>query len=281
MYLKPDEQLTVRDLLYGLLLASGNDAAEALAVHCAGSIPAFAGLMNEKARALKLTQSHFVNPHGLNANRHYSCARDLALIAREALQNEAFRDIVSTKDIMVAGRAMKNHNKLLWDYPGAIGVKTGYTMKAGRCLVSAAERDGRLLIAVTLNAPDDWKDHTALFDAGFSQYRTRTLCRAGDELGRVPVFSGTSSRVGVCARETLEVPLTDEELSRLETELNVPWYVWAPADKDAAAGTVRWMLDGRLIGQAGLVYAADVAEQVPRARTFWESLGDFWGWLAG
>ncbi len=168
MYLKRGETLTRRELLYGMMLHSGNDAALTLAISVSGSEAAFVRQMNLRARALGLTQTHFANPHGLDSGENYSTALDLAQLARAALQNEAFRTVVSTKTVSCAGRTLTNHNKLLWRYDGCIGVKTGYTRHAGRILVSAAERDGRQLIAVTISDPDDWRDHAALLDYGFA-----------------------------------------------------------------------------------------------------------------
>mgnify|MGYP003244319947 FL=1 len=164
MYLKKDETLTRRDLLYGMMLHSGNDAALTLAISVSGSEGAFVRQMNLRARALGLTQTHFANPHGLDSGENYSTALDLAHLAQAALQNAQLRAVVSTKTAVCAGRTLTNHNKLLWRYDGCIGVKTGYT----RILVSAAERDGRMLIAVTISDPDDWRDHTALLDYGFA-----------------------------------------------------------------------------------------------------------------
>ena len=168
MYLKSGETLTRRELLYGMMLHSGNDAALTLAISVSGSEAAFVRQMNLRARALGLTQTHFANPHGLDSGENYSTALDLAQLARAALQNEAFRTVVSTKTVSCAGRTLTNHNKLLWRYDGCIGVKTGYTRHAGRILVSAAERDGRQLIAVTISDPDDWREHAALLDYGFA-----------------------------------------------------------------------------------------------------------------
>ena len=168
MYLKSGETLTRRDLLYGMMLHSGNDAALTLAVSISGTEAAFVRQMNLRARALGLTQTHFANPHGLDSGENYSTALDLARLAQAALQNEQFRTVVSTKTIACAGRTLTNHNKLLWRYDGCIGVKTGYTRHAGRILVSAAERGGRMLIAVTISDPDDWRDHAALLDYGFA-----------------------------------------------------------------------------------------------------------------
>ena len=168
MYLKKDETLTRRDLLYGMMLHSGNDAALTLAISVSGSEAAFVRQMNLRARALGLTQTHFANPHGLDSGENYSTALDLAQLAQAALQNAQLRAVVSTKTAVCAGRTLTNHNRLLWRYDVCIGVKTGYTRHAGRILVSAAERDGRMLIAVTISDPDDWRDHTALLDYGFA-----------------------------------------------------------------------------------------------------------------
>lgn len=168
VYLQKGECLTVEELLLGLMLQSGNDAAVALAVHCAGSIPAFAAKMNATAERLEMRQSHFVNPNGLDHPDHYSTALDLAYLTSYALQNPDFARIVSTKQATISGnRCLHNHNKLLWRYDGCIGVKTGYTRAAGRILVSAAERDGRRLVVVTIGDSEDWNDHCRLLDYGF------------------------------------------------------------------------------------------------------------------
>lgn len=168
MYLRSGETLTRRELLYGMMLHSGNDAALTLAISVSGSEAAFVRQMNRRACALNLTQTHFANPHGLDSGENYSTALDLVRLAQAALQNEQFRAVVSTKTITCAGRTLTNHNKLLWRYDGCIGVKTGYTRHAGRILVSAAERGGRMLIAVTISDPDDWRDHVSLLDYGFA-----------------------------------------------------------------------------------------------------------------
>ena len=174
MYLKQGETLTRRDLLYGMMLHSGNDAALTLAISVSGSEQAFVRQMNLRAQALGLRQTHFANPHGLDSGENYSSARDLAMLAQAALQNQQFRTVVGTKTITCAGRTLTNHNKLLWRYDGCIGVKTGYTRHAGRILVSAAERGESQLIAVTLADPDDWRDHAALLDYGFAVLASQT-----------------------------------------------------------------------------------------------------------
>lgn len=184
VYLSEGDIVTVEDLLYSLLLQSANDAAVALALKVSGDIASFAELMNEKAADLGLCNTHFDNPHGLNSETHYTTARDLAIITASALENPTFRKITSTYKytfmLSGKGRTVVNHNKLLRSYDGAIGVKTGFTKASGRCLVSAAERDGVTMIAVTLDAPDDWRDHAALLDYGLSEYEEIPLEKITD-----------------------------------------------------------------------------------------------------
>lgn len=190
LYLKEGEKLTIRELLYGLMLHSGNDAAVALALACSDSVPEFVSLMNLKAQELQLHDTHFENPSGLDGQQHYSSARDLAKLTKLALKNPAFREIVSTKSICIGERRLTNHNKLLWSLDGAIGVKTGYTRAAGRILVSAAERNGRRLISVTINDGNDWQDHESLYAFGFGQYEEKTPLTTGAEATCVPLLSG-------------------------------------------------------------------------------------------
>lgn len=167
MYLKEGEQLTVEELLYGLLLASGNDASEALARHC-GDRERFVGWMNELAEEIGMTESCFENPSGLDGVNHKASAYDMAKLAACAMEDPTFARMVSTRSMTIGGRTLSNHNKLLWQLEGCVGLKTGYTKAAGRTLVSAVERDGRMLIAVTLCDGNDWEDHKALHEYGFS-----------------------------------------------------------------------------------------------------------------
>lgn len=185
IYLKAGEQLTVETLLYGLLLESGNDAAHTLAVACAGDIPRFAERMNQKAAELGLVGTHFENPHGLTADGHYTTAYELARITAEAMKNETFCDIVRTKKKLAPStdgeltRVFYNHNKMLRLYDGAVGVKTGYTKVAGRCLVTASETEGRRFIAVTLNDADDWTDHKSMLDFAAAHFDTVEIAPKG------------------------------------------------------------------------------------------------------
>ena len=169
MYLKPGETVTVEELLYGLLLCSGNDAALALAEGCCGSVEAFVAEMNRMAQRIGMENSSFANPNGLDAESHYSTARDMALLAAYAANNHTFVRFCSTSQVSAAGRTMSNHNRLLREVDGCIGMKTGYTMAAGRTLVTCTVRNGRTLVAVTLNDGNDWADHKALYQYGFDR----------------------------------------------------------------------------------------------------------------
>ena len=233
IYLVENEILTIEDLLYALMLESANDAAVALAVAVAGSVDAFAELMNEKAGKLGLTDTHFVNPHGLDADDHYTTARELALIARAAMEDPTFRRICGTekKNIPMQGvegkRLLLNHNKMLRTYDGAIGVKTGFTKKTGRCLVSAAERNGVTLIAVTLGAPDDWRDHTAMLDYGFSLYESISLCGAGSYHAPLWIQSGKQEYVMVENTDALSVTLRRSH-GEIVCRVELPRFEFAP-----------------------------------------------------
>ena len=167
MYLKEGETLTLETLLYGLLLCSGNDAAVAIAQHVGGTVSGFVKLMNETAAELGMENSSFANPNGLDDEKHYSTARDMARLAACAVKNETLVRLCSTRSVTVGGRTMTNHNRLLRSIDGCIGLKTGYTRAAGRTLVSCVRRNGRTLVAVTLQDGNDWADHAALYEFGF------------------------------------------------------------------------------------------------------------------
>lgn len=246
MYLREGERLTVEQLLYGLMLRSGNDAAVALALHCSGSIEAFAEKMNGKAAQLGMTSSHFVNPHGLDADGHYSTARDLSRLAIAAMENETLRRIAATKSISFGERSLTNHNKLLWRYEGAIGIKTGYTKAAGRILVSAAERNGRRLVCVSINAPNDWSDHAALLDYGYSQMPVQNLVSAGQCMAKAMLLSGET--VELKAEEPFFYPLLPGEVP--EYKLLCPEGAWQQDELEHAVLIVR--LYGKEIGRVEL-----------------------------
>ena len=233
MYLKTGETLTVKELLFGMMLHSGNDAAIALALVCAGSVPEFVDLMNLKAQKLGLRNTHFENPNGLDGETHYSSARDLAKLTSYALANEEFANIVATKHTTAAGRTLTNHNRLLWSYEGCIGVKTGYTKAAGRILVSAAEREGRRLIVVTIHDGNDWKDHAQLYDYGFSLYETKSVVRAGDTMAYVPCMDG--QHVSLVSEESVDYSVCDGE--DVTIQVDYPQVVFSHGNVGTFAGT--------------------------------------------
>ena len=195
------------------MLSSGNDAAVALAICCGGTVEGFVELMNDKARLLGLRNTHFENPNGLDSPGHYSSARDLAVLAAYAMENPIFAKTVSAKTVTAGQRYLRNHNKLLWMVDGADGVKTGYTKAAGRILVSAAERNGRRLIAVTINDGNDWCDHAALYDYGFGHYCERTAITAGQSVARLPLMDGKSAQLA--AEENFCYWLAENETVRV------------------------------------------------------------------
>lgn len=271
MYLKPGDTLLLEELLYGLMLASGNDAALAVA-HCvSGELEAFVALMNETAEELGLTHSHFANPNGLDAEGHYSSARDLSVLAAHALENEDFRRIVSTASVTIGERYLTNHNKLLRMYDGCIGVKTGFTKAAGRTLVSAATREGMTLVCTTLNDGNDWNDHMALFDYGFANYHMETAVPAGRVLASALVSGGTAASVPLAASRDLEYPLAEGET--LKVVARVPVSVAAPVVPGQTLGEVCAYLDGEEVASVELIAAAPSArkEKPPAPRMWWDS----------
>lgn len=253
LYLKEGEEMTLRELLYGLMLGSANDAAEAIAVIICGSVDSFADLMNEKAADIGLENTHFTNPHGLSEDGHYTTAFDLAKLAAYALKNETFREICSTRKISLPGnRLVVNHNKLLFSFDGACGVKTGFTKNSGRCLVSAAERDGITLVAVTLNAPNDWNDHADMLEYGFLEYELVTLAETGEALFSLPIIGGEVLEINVAAEADVSVCLKKNRGSVVE-HLEIIRPRFAPVYKGEPVGRVVYTLDGKEIASSPLV----------------------------
>lgn len=279
IYMAKGEVLTLRQLLYALMLASANDAAAAIAYEVGDSIEVFAELMNQKAAELGLSSTHFTNPHGLHDENHYTTAYDLALIARAALENDIFREICSSKTKTLpmgdgkGTRYLTNHNKLLRYYKGAIGVKTGFTKVSGRCLVSAAERDGMRLIAVTLNAPDDWRDHTALLDFGFESYERLTVAECGKFSVSLPITGGNSSQVVAVNSERISV-LLPKSHSEIEYKIEANRPIFAPIQKGKEMGIVRVLCEGKEIASSPLI-AFDGVETNKTKLSFWERILSF------
>ena len=286
IYLCEGEILTLEQLLYALMLESANDAATAIAIAVSGSVEAFAEKMNTKAASLGLTDTHFVNPHGLDAEEHYTTAFELALVTRAALQNPLFREISATerKTIPLRGeegvRLLLNHNKLLTSYEGCIGGKTGYTKKTGRCLVSAAEREGVTLIAVTLSAPDDWRDHTAMLDYGFGTYETIPLCDVGFFSAPLWLISGAQEYVMVENNEALSATLRVDHGDIL-CVVELPRFEFAPITAGQTVGYLRFFEacpDGtrKELGLIPLTTAYGV-DSLTYKLTLWERMASLFG----
>lgn len=256
MYLKEGEVLTVQELLYGLMLHSGNDAAVALAIYCAGTVEGFVELMNDKAFRLGLKNTHFENPNGLDSPGHYSTARDLATLTAYAMNNPIFAQTVSAKTVKVGSRVLTNHNKLLRRVEGVDGVKTGYTRAAGRILVSSAVRDGRRLVAVTINAPNDWQDHKNLLELGFKEFTVKKLICKGDCLGAVEIAGGEQGTAQLIAEEDFSYALRATESVELIPQ--APGFVYAPVCQGEEAGFVYVCVDNSVIGKVPVVYGSTV-----------------------
>ena len=275
VYLYPGELLTVEQLLYAVLLSSANDAAAALAYLVADSIEGFAVLMNQKAAEIGVRDTHFQNPHGLDADGHYTTAYDLAVITAYALQNEDFLRIVSTQKKVIplqgqeGARVLRNHNRLLASYSGCIGVKTGFTKKSGRCLVSAAERDGVRLICVTLDCPDDWRTHTQLLDMGFATYERVSLADANAYMTSLPVVGGTQSQIYLQTDAAVSVALPRER-GEIACKIVADHLVYAPVSPGQYLGEAIWTLDGEEIARAPLYAMYGVQKkQVKRSPFGW------------
>ena len=270
MYLREGEVLTVQELLYGLMLRSGNDAAVALAIYCGGTVEGFAELMNDKAHRLGLRNTHFVNPHGLDAPDHYSTAKDLAILAAYAMENPIFARTVATKTVTIGERSLRNHNKLLWQFDGADGVKTGFTKAAGRLLVSSAVRDGRRIIAVTMNAPDDWEDHKQLLSRAFTDYEPQLLVEEGEVIGCVEVAGGTAGTVDIVAEESFSFSMKKGESWHLE--LPDPGFVYAPVVSGQSAGYAHVFVEDRPVGKVSVVYGDTVEMEKEQRIPWWKRL---------
>ena len=270
MYLQEGEILTLQELLYGLMLSSGNDAAVALAIYCGGTVEGFAEMMNDKARVLGLKGTHFENPHGLDSPGHYSTARDLAVLAAYAMENPVFYKTVSAKTVTLGQRCLRNHNKLLWQVEGADGVKTGFTKAAGRILVSSATREGRRLVAVTIHDPNDWLDHAALLEEGFSRYRVRRIVSKGETAGVLEVAGSPGGSVQLLVAEDFSYAVAENE--KVSLALVGPGFVYAPVAAGADAGFAYVCIDGNAVGKVPLCYGETVEQVKEEEKSFLEKL---------
>ena len=266
IYLEKDEELTVRDLLYGLMLQSGNDCAAALAITTAGSIENFATLMNETAAKVGADNTNFVNPHGLHHDEHYTTARDLGKITAYAMKNPIFREIVGTKRYVMPwkdreyDRVIVNKNKILSTYEGGNGVKTGYTKKAGRCLVASATRDGMNVIAVVLNCGPMFEDCRQLLDGAFAEYSLKDVSKAVD-LSSVSaiVTDGKAQSTRLETEKGLFYPLTESEYGAIRFEVSEVDSMSAPVHIGDENGKIKFYSGNRLLFERKLYSIEEVA----------------------
>ena len=254
MYLKAGEKYTVRELLLGLLLASGNDAAVALAGYTAGSTEEFVALMNSRAKTLGMSGSSFKNPHGLDTEGHFSTARDMAKLMCCCMEKAAFRELCGRRSAEIAGQTLANHNRLLWECEGCVAGKTGYTQAAGRCLVSCCERGGTRFICVTLSAPDDWNDHKKLYAWAYDNYTMKNVME--DIAFDIPVISGSRETVKIAPAEEMLLFLPTTTEVKLTAEM--PRFVFAPVQAGEAAGKIWVIIGDDIIGSCELIYTDNV-----------------------
>ncbi len=270
IYLYEGEIISLEDLLYGLMLRSGNDAAVAIADYIGGSIEQFVSMMNQKSKIIGANNTNFVNPHGLHDDNHYTTAYDLALITREAMNIEKFAEIVKSKTWKAhreKNNLFYNKNNTLWEYEGGDGVKTGYTIRAGRCLVSSATRSGHTLIAIVLNDRNWFEDCYTLLDYGFKHFKNYVIFDKGQCLKEISVVNGKKDFVPVIIKDLFTYPLKEEELDKVKIYIDLPDEIIAPIEKEQIIGKAKVYLDGVLIHEEDIVSKENIAKL-----SFFESL---------
>lgn len=282
MYLKAGSKLKLSDLAVGMMTVSGNDAANAVALTLSDSFEDFAKLMNNKAKQIGMVNTSFVTPSGLDDENHYSTAKDMAKLMEYSLANERFAEITAQKSIKVnfiepkdSSNTYSNHNKLLSLYENCTGGKTGYTKTAGRCLVSSAEKDGVVLVAVTLSAPDDWTDHINLYKYGFSSVASLSKDEYRCE-SKVKVVGSNLSEIAVSSFDEGSLVVPKGELKNVKKEILMPNFVYAPIEKGQVLGKVIYTLNGKEIASSSLT-ANDNCYYKEREKSFWDNLKEFIG----
>ncbi len=280
MYLKEGYRLRLSDLAAGMMSVSGNDAANAAAFAVSGSKESFGKLMNSKAEQIGMRNTHFVTPSGLDDDEHYSTARDMAKLMDYAMSNEAFAELTSKKNVRVdfikpenMSVTYGNHNKLLSLYEYCNGGKTGFTTKSGRCLVSSAEKEGVKLIAVTLNAPDDWNDHIKMYEYGFSRLSAVSNADDGYCLN-IDVVGGKADFVRLIPVRGVNYVKSPDSKGRLTRRVIIDKFLYAPLEKGQAVGTAQYFLDGEKICEIPLVTASAV-EALEKKKGIMQNIFDF------
>lgn len=277
IYLKEGEVWRLSDLVYGLMLRSGNDAAVAIAYHIAENVEKFAEKMNRQAEEWGLQDTHFVNPHGLHDPNHYTSAYDLAVIGAKAMQNPLFKKIVSTKQIKLDGnledeeaRYFANKNKILSMYEGGNGIKTGFTKAAGRCLIAAGERNGMQVVAVVLNVPDMFEQCCRMMEYAHENYEMRELYHENTVISSIPVENGKNMEtVEIAAPKSFRYPLKKDGSEKTEIEYSTVEKVSAPHKKEDSVGEINIKFENRLIFSENIYTMVDIQK-----RSFWDRLSD-------
>lgn len=264
IHLQKGENILLKELLYGLMLKSGNDAAIAIAEHIGGSVEGFAILMNDKAKELGLNNTNYITPHGLDKPGQYSTAYDLAILTKYAFKNEIFGKIVSTVSTSIPNRYLHNTNEMLELYKGADGVKTGFTGQAGRCLVTSATRDDWRIISVVLNCPSRTsraRSSTKILDYAFLTYKRYELAEAGEIISKIPVNKGLVPEVSVFTVDSIVIPLSQKEYEQLRIEIVLPEELKAPIEANNKVGRVEYWIDSEKIAQNDLLTSNSVIKK--------------------
>lgn len=280
MYLKVGEVVTLRDLAAGLLLCSGNDAANAAAITIAGSLEKFAELMNKRAKQIGMKNTNFVTPSGLDHDDHYSTAYDMALLMAVALENKDFAEITAMKTATVnfikpkdKSTTYSNHNRLLSLYEYCIGGKTGYTMAAGRCLVTASKKDGLTLICVTLNDKRDWNDHISMYNYGYENYCMKSLDDRDFYLD-VDTVGGESESTTVGSDDSTDIVLPVDDADKVKREIFLDNFIYAPVKDGDKAGFIKYTLNGKQIAKHNLI-AMSYNNSVEEDKNIWDYIKGF------
>lgn len=276
MGLLAGDRVTLHDLLYGMMLASGNDAANVTAVTLGGSVDGFVKMMNKRAEEMGLKNTHFVTPSGLDADGHYTTAKELAVIAMHAMKNGEFaKAAASSSAVLNYGnppyrRSLSNHNRLLKYFDGAVGVKTGFTKKSGRCLVSAVKRDGKFVIAVTLNDPNDWKDHEQLLESGLSAIH-QTNYKHGEDL-RIPVINGEIQELKIELEPYTVNTVSDKEISG---RVKLPKFIYAPVKSGDTVGEIEYFSGDTAVGKSNIISECNIGIKKQKKNALKETVFNF------
>lgn len=262
--IKEGKTYKLGNLMYAMMLRSGNDAAIAIAEHVGGSVEAFAEMMNRKAAEIGATNTNFVTPHGLDDPQHYSTAYDLALITQYALKNEKFCKIVGTKNSTFEGNPISNTNEMLSLYSGADGVKTGYTGQAGRCLVTSVNKNGMRIISVVLNCASRSiraQNSKTILDYSYENYKKYDYLKKGQQVGEISLNKGIEDKIPVYADRDVAFPLKEDEINRVQVVYNIPETIEAPIQNDIKVGTINYMLDGKMLAYTDIMNYKAVARK--------------------